>query len=276
MTTAAVGERDGAFIVTKEHRRFVEFATAVRKHRYIGLCFGPAGVGKTLSARRYAHWDEAEPMIENWGIREPDDADVQTMLARSRTVFHTPTVLGTLRDLRDTMANSLVIVSRCIEEQLHRKGMEVRRRDKHRLVEMVIIDEAERMQTSALELVRDIFDRTGMGVILIGMPGMEKRLSRYPQLYSRVGFAHHYRPLQGDELTFVLTRHWRRLGLTLDDADFTDAQAIASIARVTDGNFRLLHRLFVQIGRILKINGLSVITDDVVEAARSTLVVGAT
>jgi DNA transposition AAA+ family ATPase len=276
MTTAAVGERDGAFIVTREHRRFVEFATAVRKHRYIGLCFGPAGVGKTLSARRYAHWDEAEPMIENWGIREPDDADVQTMLARSRTVFHTPAVLGTLRDLRDTMANSLVIVSRCIEEQLHRKGMEVRRRDKHRLVEMVIIDEAERMQTSALELVRDIFDRTGMGVILIGMPGMEKRLSRYPQLYSRVGFAHHYRPLQGDELTFVLTRHWRRLGLTLDDADFTDAQAIASIARVTDGNFRLLHRLFVQIGRILKINGLSVITDVVVEAARSTLVVGAT
>jgi hypothetical protein len=100
-------------------------------------------------------------------------------------------------------------------------------------------------------------------VILIGMPGMEKRLSRYPQLYSRIGFAHHYRPLQGDELTFVLTRHWRRLGLALDDAVFTDAQAIASIARITGGNFRLLHRLFVQIGRILKINGLAVVTDDV-------------
>jgi DNA transposition AAA+ family ATPase len=198
------------------------------------------------------------------------------MLARSRTVFHTPAVLGTLRDLRDTMANSLVIASGCVEEQLHREGVEVRRRDRHRLVEMVIIDEAERMPTSALELVRDIFDRTGMGLILIGMPGMEKRLSRYPRLYSRVGFAHHYRPLRGDELTFVLTRHWRRLGLALDDTDFTDTQAVAAIARITSGNFRLLHRLFVQIGRILKINGLSVITEDVVEAARSTLVIGAT
>jgi hypothetical protein len=34
--------------------------------------------------------------------------------------------------------------------------------------------------------------------------------------------------------------------------------------------------LFVQIGRILKIKGLSAITDDVAEAARSTLVIGAT
>jgi TolB protein len=92
---------------------------------------------------------------------------------------------------------------------------------------------------------------------------------------SRVGFAHHYRPLQGDELSFVLTRHWRKLGLALDEADFTDTQAIASIARITGGNFRLLHRLFVQIERILKINGLTLITDDVVEAARSTLVIGA-
>ena len=53
------------------------------------------------------------------------------------------------------------------------------------------------------------------------------------------------------ELTCVLTSNWRRLGLALDDADFTDAQAIASIARISGGNFRLLHRLLVQIGRIL-------------------------
>lgn len=43
----------------------------------------------------------------------------------------------------------------------------------------------------------------------------------------------------------------------------TDHQAITSIARITGGNFRLLHRLFVQIERILKINELSLVIDDV-------------
>lgn len=79
-------------------------------------------------------------------------------------------------------------------------------------------------------------------------------------------------PLHGDELSSVLTRHWRKLGLTLDDADFTDNQAIAAITRITGGNFRL----FVQFERVLRINDLIVITSDVVEAARSTLVIGAT
>jgi len=269
------GERDGTFIATKEHRRFTEFAEAVRKHRYIGLCYGSAGVGKTLSARRYAHWDQAEPLIQNWDRRHPSQAKVKAALARSRTVFHTSAVLGTLRDLRETLKHNIGRVETCIDDHLHRhvKGCRVITSCEF-VVEMLIFDEAERLSVTALEFIRDLFDRTGVGIILIGMPGMEKRLSRYPQLYSRVGFAHHYRNLQGDELSFVLTRHWRKLGLTLDEADFTDTQAIASIARITGGNFRLLHRLFVQIERILKINGLSVVTDDVVEAARSTLVIG--
>jgi DNA transposition AAA+ family ATPase len=274
MTTAMAGERTGAFIATKEHRRFTEFADAVRKHRYIGLCYGPAGVGKTHSARRYARWDIAEPLLVTWGTRKPSDATVYAALAQNRAVFYTPAVCSPFRELHSEIARLTTRVGVCIGEHVHRKET-ILTSTPVDLPELLIVDEVERLSTAALEHVRDVFDRTGIGVILIGMPGIEKRLSRYPQLYSRIGFAHHYRPLQGNELSFVLTRHWRQLGLTLDDADFTDAQAIASIARKTGGNFRLLHRLFVQIERILKINGLSVITDDVVEAARSTLVIGA-
>jgi len=275
MTTSAGGHRTGPFIVTKEHRRFTEFADALRKHCTIGLCFGPAGVGKTLSARRHAHWDLAEPLLHTWGPRDPSDDKVYAALSRSRTVFYTPTVGGTLRELRQDLHRLTARVEACIEQsRMSSEGIRLIARNN--IIELIIIDEAERLSTAALEHLRDTFDRSHVGLMLIGMPGIDKRMARYPQLYSRVGFAHHYRPLQGDELTFVLTRHWRQLGLSLDSADFTDTQAMAAISRITRGNFRLLHRLFVQIERILQINELQVITEDVVEAARSTLVIGAT
>jgi hypothetical protein len=44
--------------------------------------------------------------------------------------------------------------------------------------------------------------------------------------------------------------------------------------RITRGNSRLLERLFPQINRVLKINQLDTITDDVVDAAASILVIG--
>jgi len=276
MTARSRGRCTGPFIATKEHRRFTEFANAIRTHRTIGLCFGPAGVGKTLSARRHANWDLAEPLLQTWGPREPSDETVYAALARSRTVFHTPTVGGTLRELRKDLDLLTSRVDICIKQHGSPTSDGKCFVSRDSMVELIIIDEAERLSTSAVEHLRDVFDRTNIGLRLIGMPGIDKRLARYPQLYSRVGFAHHYRPLQGDELTFVLTRHWRKLGLSLDHADFTDTQAIAAISRITSGNFRLLHRLFMQMERILHINALSVITEDVVEAARSTLVIGAT
>ena len=266
------------FIVTKEHRRFTEFADAVRRGHTIGLCFGPAGVGKTLSARRYARWDKVHDLLTYWGPRSDSDAQVYAALAKSRTVLYTPSVLTTPRALKDELDQVITRTNICIEQHLAPAGQvtpETRGwRHSRNYVELVIVDESERLRPTAMELLRDRYDRENLALILIGMPGLEKQFSHYPQFYSRVGFAHQYRPLGTEELLFVLQRHWRALGKILDPEDFTDAQAIAAIARITRGNFRLLERLFPQIERVLKINELDTITNDVIEAAASTLVIG--
>ena len=140
--------------------------------------------------------------------------------------------------------------------------------------ELLIVDEADRLRTTGLEQLRDYFDRFHLGLILIGMPGLERRLARYPQLYSRIGFAHHYRPLAAPDLAAVLAAYWQLLGHTLNPDSPTDADAIAAVARITGGNFRLIERLLGQVRRVLDINDLDTITADVIDTARGALVIG--
>jgi DNA transposition AAA+ family ATPase len=257
------------FFVTKEHRRFIEFADACRRHRYIGLCHGPPGVGKTQSARRYASWDELEPRLLRW--RRNFTAGRER--TEWHTVFYTPALTATPRtvdrDLNE-LGSALAVVR--ADDPADRRTYNPRHGSPP-FVELLIVDEADRLKTAALEQLRDHFNRSRLGLVLIGMPGIEKRLSRYPQLYSRVGFVHHYRPLAPEEQAHVLARHWPHLGLD-DREDFTVAEAVAAIARITGGNFRLTGRLVAQIERILEINELRTVTKEVVETARESLVIG--
>lgn len=73
----------------------------------------------------------------------------------------------------------------------------------------------------------------------------------------------------GDGLQLVDLQH--SLDLWEQSLHHTEIAAGQPLDR---GNFRLLERLFPQIARVLKINELETITDDVVEAAASVLVIG--
>jgi hypothetical protein len=72
----------------------------------------------------------------------------------------------------------------------------------------------------------------------------------------------------------TLLAGWRPPEVTLPEDLLADSEGVATIIRVTGGNFRLLDRLLTQVGRILELNGLGVVTREVVEAAREVLVIG--
>jgi DNA transposition AAA+ family ATPase len=301
---------EGPFLITGEYRRFAEFCDACRDYRYIGLCHGPAGVGKTLSARHYSAWDRFEDLPSTW------HADDQALAAfdGADTILYTPEIVNspravadgvtrlcnTLRGIREEprrRADSAAAQARHAEERWRQRELllevdwfaprvprdddepapaapEISRVARLAPVRLILVDEADRLKVPSLEQLRDLFDRNEVALVLIGMPGIEKRLARYPQLYSRVGFVHAFRPLRAEAIRGLLTQHWREMGVRLPASGITNEEAIAAIIRITGGNFRLLRRLLSQIERLLDINQLGEATAAVVEAARENLVIG--
>jgi DNA transposition AAA+ family ATPase len=303
------------FIETQEYRRFKEFCDACRRDRYIGLCYGTAGVGKTLSARYYTDPNKLLPPLY-W----PSEANFEKGL-ENHVVLYTPSVVNSPGKVASDLTRCRHCVSmtllnhfrseekwklRELEESMEVKWFEAyrtggvdadtdeaaeysrerdayyaewrqyhsRRQEIQDVPVLVVIDEADRLKMASLEQVREIFDEGGMGLVLIGMPGLEKRLARYAQLYSRVGFVHEFRSLAEKEVRGLLSQGWKPPGVVLPSDWVSDEEAVTAILRITDGNFRLLERLLTQIARVLEINNLPKVTLAVVEVARESLVIG--
>jgi DNA transposition AAA+ family ATPase len=289
----------------------VEFCDACRRYRYIGLCYGASGVGKTLSARLYANWDHVQTF---WNSPERSDALLKEVSKGTTTFFTAPVVVSpgqlahdiwrcrsllhdaaikkvqrreetrtdrlarraaTYRDPRRNPEGFSVAeaqkIQRAVDLQRYRAGLASSKVSDP--TTLLVVDEADRLKVAGLEQVRSVFDEGGLGLILIGMPGIEKRLARYPQLYSRIGFVHEFRPLAPTEVRGLLAQCWAPPGVRLPPQPWAE-DVVAAIIRITGGNFRLLSRLLTQTERVLEINALDELTTAVVEAARESLVIG--
>jgi DNA transposition AAA+ family ATPase len=286
------GENPQSFMTTKSYWRFGEMCDACRRARVVGLGYGPPGTGKTESAKQYAQWSLFKPflpetLITFTGRSAMDDlypyrpltfpsAPLDTSMQQCRTIFYTPPVFASVARIEKQVLTLFAAFSYLVEAaNQHHQGTE-EFLVTHRytpLIELLIVDEANRLKDAGLELIRDFADRGEFGLVLLGMPGLEKRLMRAPQLYSRVGFAHEMEPLSDDETRDFLSKRWSHRVKASSD-DFTDKEAVGAILRITRGNIRLIERLMLQVEHVLVANQIQIVTKEVVETARQNLIIG--
>lgn len=305
--SSATAMSDPAFVETVEYHRFVEFCDACREFRYIGLCYGAPGIGKTLSALKYSR-AEMILKVHRESAESRDQLPIDTVLYTTEVV-NTPARVQS--DIRTTRERLKEVALRPIHREATDTLEAIRLRDKAHRAEimnkpgcspcdpppvdpsyfetferfqalkravpdpttLILVDEADRLHMNSLEVIRSIFDDGGIGMVLIGMPGIEKRVARFPQFYSRIGFVHEFRPLDEAQMTTLLNEGWLPAGVKLPDAVLSP-DVIATMIRMSGGNFRLLTRLLTQVERVLKVNQAEIVSKEIVTAARDSLVIG--
>ncbi|MCL2268575.1 MAG: AAA family ATPase [Chitinispirillia bacterium] len=219
------------FIETSASKRVFEIARNCHVVGEIGVCYSAAGLGKTESVREYTR-------------RHSD-----VILIEADPCYTAKVLFGELRELiGGTSRGNLydVFVECC--RRLKGSGR------------LLIVDEAEQLPYKALELLRRLHDKTGIGILLTGMPKLLANLKglngEYAQLYSRVGIAIKLIALKEKDTSAILAVLLPDCGETLHKA----------FHRESAGNTRRLFKIVTRSQHIAKINNMA-IDESVIEAA---------
>src|SRR5271157_55453 len=92
------GKAFNEFIQTKEYKKFKEFADSVVEYRYIGICHGEAGVGKSLAASYYSNWDEKIAYED--GVSSITE-EIKNKISTCKAVFITTPVYNSPKAIHD-------------------------------------------------------------------------------------------------------------------------------------------------------------------------------
>lgn len=161
---AAQPQLNFPFVMTRNARRIFEVAQICHLQGEIGVVYGEAGVGKTEAVREYARQNKSVILIE---------VDPSFSAAAMVKSIH--------RSLGEDGKGGIFELFETVVRQLSATGR------------MVIVDQAELLPHRALELLRAINDKAGVGVLMLGMPVLRAnivgRQGEFAQLYSRVGLA---------------------------------------------------------------------------------------
>jgi DNA transposition AAA+ family ATPase len=152
------------FIATYTARKGLEVCRLAHMDGEINVIYGDAGMGKTMVMREYAKKQSDAILIE------ADPGYTARVILEELCNRLNVTRRGNLHDMSEACINALRGSGR-----------------------IILVDEAENLPYRALETLRRLHDKSGIGIVLAGMPrlilNLKGKRGEYKQLYSRVGFA---------------------------------------------------------------------------------------
>ena len=257
------------FVVTREYELFAEFLGAVRRYRWMAVCTGEAGVGKTRYAERYATWDVIKPVFP----RHAYCGDLPREVAECRTVYYKVPVVVTPKQLVNEIKDRRRIVSQLVDRAARDHGVDALEgpmglEDR---TELLIVDEAQRLKGNALEQMRDIYDDGGFGVAMLSkLSSYERILATDERFRVRLSPPYRLKTPRAAPMRQIVARP-DLFDVGLPPEAFSDEEAVSAIIRATSCNFGYLMRLVQQIEDTLRANRLEVgpgsVTLEVVEIA---------
>jgi hypothetical protein len=227
---------DDAFVLTTVAKKVFEVARICHLDREIGVCYGPAGLGKTIAVKEYARAHSDAILIE---------ADLGHTAKALFSELHR--ILG---------MEGFGTVNQMFHDILEKL------KDSGRLI---IVDEAEHLPYKALELLRRVYDKAGIGIMLVGMPrlvsNLRGRRGEYAQLYSRVGIAARLEPINPNDTRMII------------ECALPDAKDLGhAFHSASQGNTRTLSKLIARSQRVAKINNTPLSATVIRETARMLMV----
>lgn len=213
---------------------FFQAAKICHLEQEIGVVAGEAGTGKTKAAKEYTR-------------QNPDVILIEADLSYSTKVF--------FRELHkkvgmDGIGGIYDLFSDCCEKL----------KDSNRLI---IIDEAENLPYRVLDMVRRLFDKANVGILLVGLPRLISNLrgkrGEFKQLYSRVGIITQLEEWSDGDVRLVV------------QAVFTNTNGVSrTFYELAKGNGRKLEKLILRTSRAAR-TGKKDITDKLVRNVAEVL-----
>lgn len=203
----------------------------------IAVIVGDAGTGKTTALRRYAAESHSAFMVE-----------VDPAYTKNVLIHEIARSIGV-----EVKGSITVVIARIIEALKERDAL-------------LIIDEADYLSDSALELVRRIInDKAATGVCLVGLPRLEYKLRNlrndHEQLASRVGVLLKVSSMKRADAAMILDSAWKGLKKNVVDA----------FVRASGRSVRTLTKLMGRVHQVMALNRMDVPDEDVIEAAGELL-----